>query len=96
VSNATYSTGQPHSHALVLSHTHTHTHTQFNDSVDYLKKELESRDIDYAFVSGNLSAKERDVQMHKFNEIDNCKVFILTTKSGSVGINLTRCVCVCE
>ncbi len=49
--------------------------------------ELEKRDIDYVYLNGDLSTKERKRIISRFHNEKNLKVF-LSTDSGGLGLNL--------
>ena len=49
----------------------------------FLKKEK----IDYAFLTGQ--TKDREAQVKKFQEKEDCQFFLISLKAGGVGLNLT-------
>lgn len=56
-------------------------------AVELVGEELNKRDIDFVTMTG--STKNRQELVEKFQNDDECKVFILTLKTGGTGLNLT-------
>ncbi len=52
-----------------------------------LRERLEEKSWDFAFHSGSINQKERRVEIERFKNDSNCRLF-LSTDSGSVGLNL--------
>lgn len=48
---------------------------------------LDKLHVDYSFLHGGLSGKERKVVLERFHKDDDCRVF-LSTDAGGVGLNL--------
>eukprot|EP00186_Timspurckia_oligopyrenoides_P004169 CAMPEP_0182444864 /NCGR_PEP_ID=MMETSP1172-20130603/3175_1 /TAXON_ID=708627 /ORGANISM="Timspurckia oligopyrenoides, Strain CCMP3278" /LENGTH=725 /DNA_ID=CAMNT_0024640511 /DNA_START=35 /DNA_END=2212 /DNA_ORIENTATION=+ len=66
--------------------------SQFTTMLDILQDYLELRSIEYARIDGSTPLSDRVSQMNEFNdthENSKCKVFLLSTRSGGLGINLT-------
>jgi SNF2 family DNA or RNA helicase len=63
--------------------------TQYAKVGAFLQSELSKRFVrKFPFLHGSLSAKERDDEIRRFNENENC--FILSLKAGGFGLNLTK------
>ena len=45
--------------------------------------------IDYAYFDGSTSAQDRQKEIERFQNDDNCRVFLISLKAGGVGLNLT-------
>jgi SNF2 family DNA or RNA helicase len=56
-------------------------------ALDLIGEKLEEQGIDYVSLSG--STRNRQQVVEKFQTDINCKVFLLTLKTGGTGINLT-------
>jgi SNF2 family DNA or RNA helicase len=50
---------------------------------------LKERDIEYLYLDGSTSSKERINLVDDFNKSDNIKVFLISLKAGGTGLNLT-------
>merc|ERR1719229_80705 len=51
--------------------------------------ELEQNGFSYRTLTGNMTMNKRKKQLEQFGNDDNVKVFVLTVRSGAVGITLT-------
>ena len=63
----------------------------FSSFVEHLKiykQQLDLQNIPYAYLDG--STKDRQEQVQRFQTDDNISVFLLSLKSGGVGLNLTK------
>lgn len=56
-------------------------------ALDLIGEKLEEQGIDYVSMSG--STKNRQQLVERFQNDANCKVFLLTLKTGGTGLNLT-------
>ncbi len=56
-------------------------------ALDLIGEKLEEQGIEYASMSG--STKNRQQLVERFQNDANCKVFLLTLKTGGTGLNLT-------
>lgn len=64
--------------------------SQFLGVLDILSRFLDSLDIPYTSLSGASMQSERQEAIDSFNAPNSAlKVFLLTTRAGGVGINLT-------
>ena len=57
--------------------------------LDILEDYLEMRNITYGRLDGTMHFEERQRQMSVFQGDPNCYVFLLSTRAGGLGINLT-------
>ena len=63
--------------------------TSFSKSLKWMTSELETNGFEYRTLSGNMTMNKRKKQLEQFGNDDNVKVFVLTVRSGAVGITLT-------
>merc|ERR1719461_1951078 len=63
--------------------------TSFTKSLEWMTSELERNGFSYRTLSGDMSMNKRKKQLDQFANDDNVKVFVLTVRSGAVGITLT-------
>ncbi|KAG8862700.1 hypothetical protein FRC20_011067 [Serendipita sp. 405] len=63
--------------------------SQFTQILDILKSVLEHKGYRYLLLTGSTAVDERQGLVDEFNEDDEIKVFLLSTKAGGMGINLT-------
>lgn len=63
--------------------------TQFHGVWSRLCTALESQNISYSCIQGNMSLKRREKEIHAFQKNKNVRAFVMTTKTASVGITLT-------
>jgi len=57
------------------------------NALDLIGEKLDEQGIEYVAMSG--STKNRQQMVDKFQGTNNCKVFLLTLKTGGTGLNLT-------
>ena len=76
-------------HKLVAENHKVLIFSQFTMMMDLLERYFEYREYPYCRLDGNTSLTERDQLMHEFNQTDNYRIFMLSTKAGGLGINLT-------
>lgn len=50
---------------------------------------LDHKGYRYLVLTGSTAVDERQGLVDEFNEDESCKVFLLSTKAGGMGINLT-------
>jgi SNF2 family DNA or RNA helicase len=62
--------------------------SQFTTMLDILEGYLYSIGIVAARLDGKLSREERVEQLNKFHTDEKCRVFLLSTRAGGVGLNL--------
>ncbi|KAL3157879.1 hypothetical protein ABBQ32_012289 [Trebouxia sp. C0010 RCD-2024] len=72
---------EPSAKALVFS--------QFASTIDWLKVKLQEQGFGYRTISGSMTLKQRSKAIEAFQKDPPTTVFLLSMRSGSVGINLT-------
>ncbi len=63
--------------------------SQFLDHLALIREYLDSKGISLAYIDGKMDARARARQVKLFQEKDECKVFLLSLKTGDKGLNLT-------
>lgn len=63
--------------------------SQFTQILDILQAIFKSKDIKYLVLTGSTAVDERQGLVDEFNEDEGISVFLLSTKAGGMGINLT-------
>eukprot|EP01083_Nonionella_stella_P165389 550072_1 len=63
--------------------------TSFSKSLNWICDELRGNGIEYRTLTGSMSMNKRKKALQEFEADDNVKVFVLTVRSGAVGITLT-------
>ena len=63
--------------------------TQFHSVMKHLCYIFEQNDVKYASISGSLSPSKRFEKIQEFQNNSDVKVFVMTTRTASVGITLT-------
>lgn len=63
--------------------------TQFLQMVDLLAEYCSNNGVLYETLTGNVNYEERQNRIDRFNKNPEVLVFIISTKAGGVGINLT-------
>lgn len=63
--------------------------SQFVQVLAKLKTYLDKQSINYSYIDGSISAKDRAKAISEFQENKKNRVFLLSLKAGGVGINLT-------
>lgn len=64
--------------------------SQFKIMVEIIKEYLTIKKIRYEMLTGNIKSQDRAIAIQRFNEDNEFGIFLLTTKAGGLGINLTR------
>jgi non-specific serine/threonine protein kinase len=54
-----------------------------------IKDKLQGLGVDYEYFDGSTSAPDREKAINRFQNDDNCRVFLISLKAGGVGLNLT-------
>lgn len=57
--------------------------------LDILEDYLELRGLVFSRLDGSMAFSEREKQMTMFRESPDCMIFLLSTRAGGLGINLT-------
>ncbi len=63
--------------------------SQFLGMLALIRKELDELDIPYAYFDGSTSSSEREKAIQRFQNDENCRVFLISLKAGGIGLNLT-------
>ncbi|MCD6062712.1 MAG: SNF2-related protein, partial [Flavipsychrobacter sp.] len=63
--------------------------SQFLGMLALIRKELEEKNIPYAYFDGSSSSTERENNIQKFQNDEDCRVFLISLKAGGIGLNLT-------
>lgn len=61
--------------------------TNFIGGIEIISEELDKNGIDFVTMTG--STRDRQKLVDRFQNDKNCKVFVMTLKTGGVGLNLT-------
>eukprot|EP00483_Globobulimina_turgida_P004075 UN04083 len=62
--------------------------TSFSNSLDWICNELKKNKLEYRTLIGSMTMNKRKKQMEEFANNSNVKVFVLTVRTGAVGITL--------
>jgi hypothetical protein len=62
--------------------------SQFVTMLDLVKQELEARNIEFCYLTGQ--TKNRESVVNSFQDDENVRVFLISLKAGGVGLNLTQ------
>ena len=63
--------------------------TSFSKSLSWICGELHKHGLEYRTLTGSMSMKQRKRALQEFSSDPRVKVFVLTVRSGAVGITLT-------
>jgi hypothetical protein len=63
--------------------------SQFVKFLSIVRTSLEERGIEYQYLDGSLSTKERNAAVKTF-QAGKCPVFLISLKAGGLGLNLTQ------
>lgn len=63
--------------------------SQFLGMLALIKEKLKELGVDYEYFDGSCSVTERERAIQRFQNDDNCRVFLISLKAGGVGLNLT-------
>lgn len=63
--------------------------SQFVKMLALIKDELNKLNIEYEYLDGKSSIKQREQSVNNFQEDDNLRVFLISLKAGGTGLNLT-------
>lgn len=64
--------------------------SQFRGMTDIIKDYLVHKKIRYEILTGSIKSQDRAISIQRFNEDNEFGVFLLTTRAGGLGINLTK------
>jgi len=63
--------------------------SQFVRMLKLIREELIRAKIDYEYLDGKSSKKQREESVNRFQEVAGCRVFLISLKAGGMGLNLT-------
>jgi len=63
--------------------------SQFVKMLKMIEKELQNEGHDYEYFDGSSSQKKRKDSVNRFQNDENCRLFLISLKAGGTGINLT-------
>jgi SNF2 family DNA or RNA helicase len=63
--------------------------SQFLGMLALIRAKLEELGVDYEYFDGSTSAPDREKAIQRFQNDENCRVFLISLKAGGVGLNLT-------
>src|SRR5205823_11888080 len=63
--------------------------SQFLGMFALIKSKLKELGVDFEYFDGSTSAPDREKAIQRFQNDDNCRVFLISLKAGGVGLNLT-------
>lgn len=63
--------------------------SQFLGMLALIKEKMKELGVDYEYFDGSSTVIERERAIQRFQNDDNCRVFLISLKAGGVGLNLT-------
>ena len=63
--------------------------SQYKNTMRFMKQVLDTQNVRYAYLSGNMAQKKRSKMIDKFQTDEEVNIFLLSVRSGAVGIDLT-------
>jgi SNF2 family DNA or RNA helicase len=63
--------------------------SQFTSVLKKIGQSLDEKNIEYFYLDGSTSSKERINLVNEFNNSEKIKVFLISLKAGGTGLNLT-------
>jgi non-specific serine/threonine protein kinase len=63
--------------------------SQFLGMLALIKEKLRELEVDFEYFDGSTSAIDRERAIQRFQNDENCRVFLISLKAGGVGLNLT-------
>ncbi len=63
--------------------------SQFVKMLGLIQDELAKLSIEYEYLDGQSSSKQREQSVNRFQENENLRVFLISLKAGGTGLNLT-------
>lgn len=64
--------------------------SQFTKMLDLIEDWCELKGFKVSRLDGSVSQQDREVEISSFNEDDKVKIFLLSTRAGGLGLNLTK------
>ncbi len=77
----------PHLKELVAEDHKSLVFSQFTSMLSIVRQHLDEAGIEYEYLDGQ--TRDRQARVERFQEDDNCKVFLISLKAGGLGLNLT-------
>ena len=77
----------PHLNELVAEGHKSLVFSQFTSMLSIVRQHLDETGVEYEYLDGQTRDRERRVK--RFQEDDECKVFLISLKAGGLGLNLT-------
>ncbi|MGI8952630.1 MAG: SNF2-related protein [Chitinophagaceae bacterium] len=63
--------------------------SQFLGMLALIRGKLNELGVDYEYFDGSTSPQDREKAIQRFQNEENCRVFLISLKAGGVGLNLT-------
>lgn len=63
--------------------------SQFLGMLALIREKLKELGVDHEYFDGSTSAVDREKAIQRFQNDENCRVFLISLKAGGVGLNLT-------
>jgi non-specific serine/threonine protein kinase len=63
--------------------------SQFLGMLGLIREKLNELGVDHEYFDGSTSAIDREKAIQRFQNDENCRVFLISLKAGGVGLNLT-------
>jgi non-specific serine/threonine protein kinase len=63
--------------------------SQFLGMLALIKEKMKELGVSFAYFDGSTSAADREKEINRFQNDENCRVFLISLKAGGVGLNLT-------
>jgi SNF2 family DNA or RNA helicase len=63
--------------------------SQFLGMLALIKEKMKELGVDYEYFDGSSTVAEREKAITRFQNDENCRVFLISLKAGGVGLNLT-------
>jgi non-specific serine/threonine protein kinase len=63
--------------------------SQFLGMLALIKEKMKELGVDYEYFDGSSTVNERERAIYRFQNDENCRVFLISLKAGGVGLNLT-------
>lgn len=63
--------------------------SQFLGMLSLIKDKMRELHVDFEYFDGSTTAPERERAIQRFQNDENCRVFLISLKAGGVGLNLT-------
>ena len=77
----------PHIKELVSEGHKSLVFSQFTSMLSIVRQHLDETGIDYEYLDGQ--TRDRQARVNRFQDDDECKVFLISLKAGGLGLNLT-------